>query len=281
MRIRHRTTYRYARPVALDPHRLLLRPRDGIAIQVQACKVEVSPAASLSWSVDVCGNAVATATFATPTDHLVIDSDVLVGLSTPPWPVFDIAYAAQSYPFRYSDEDWTDLGALALPQYEDPAGRLLAWAQGFVAPGRTDTLSLLMDLNLGIGRRIAYQSREDEGTQSPLQTLDRGWGACRDYAVLFAEAARVLGFGTRLVSGYVHDPDHIILGSGSTHAWAEVYLPGAGWIPFDPTNGRMGGHNLVPVAVGRRMTRIMPVTGSFFGPSDAFLGMSVEVALTD
>lgn len=147
----------------------------------------------------------------------------------------------------------------------------------------TDTLSLLKDLNAGVAQRIQYQSREVEGTQSPNQTLDRGWGSCRDFAVLFAEAARKLGFGARLVSGYLHDPNHDLAGSaevGSTHAWAEVFVPGAGWITFDPTNRSVGGGNLIPVAVARDISQCTPVSGSFFGMSNTFLSMEVAVSVT-
>jgi transglutaminase-like putative cysteine protease len=160
---------------------------------------------------------------------------------------------------------------------------LRIWARGFIRSNPTDTLSLLKDLSLGGAEWISYQSREVEGTQSPTQTLDRGWGSCRDFAVLFAEAARTLGFGTRIVSGYLYNPSENSVGSGgsgSTHAWAEVYLPGAGWITFDPTNRSVGGVNLIPVAVGRDIRQIMPVVGSFVGMNDAFQGMSVEVQVS-
>ena len=142
---------------------------------------------------------------------------------------------------------------------------------------------MLKDLSLGVAEWISYQSREVEGTQSPTQTLDRGWGSCRDFAVLFAEAARTLGFGARIVSGYLYNPSQCSVGasgSGSTHAWAEVYLPGAGWITFDPTNRSVGGVNLIPVAVGRDIRQIMPVVVSFVGMTDAFQGMSVEVEVS-
>ena len=156
-------------------------------------------------------------------------------------------------------------------------------ARAFVSGDQTDTLSLLKDLNAGISAWISYQSRDDEGTQTPVETLDRGWGACRDIAVLFIEAARSLGFGARIVSGYMYNPDHDAVGAtdlGSTHAWAEVYVPGAGWISFDPTNRSVGGFNLIPVAVARDIRQAMPITGSFIGMTDAFQGMSVEVLVT-
>jgi transglutaminase-like putative cysteine protease len=243
----------------------------------------VSPAASLSWSNDVFGNAVATAQFAEPADGLTIESVAVVELAATPWPVFDIAASAIRYPFEYSAEEWTDLGSLAMPHYPDPSGGLVDWARGFVGGRQTDTLALLKDLVVGVAVAISYQSREEEGTQSPLQTLARGWGSCRDFAVLFAEAARTLGFGARIISGYLHNPDRAPAGAaeaGSTHAWTEVFLPGAGWITFDPTNRGVGGFNLVPVAVGRLIDQVIPITGTFLGMSDAYRGMSVEVEVT-
>jgi len=164
-----------------------------------------------------------------------------------------------------------------VPLHADPAGRLAAWARGFVRSSPTDTLSMLRDLHTGVPEWVRYQSREEEGTQTPLQTLQRGWGSCRDLAVLFVEAARSLGLGARIISGYFYNPDRPSESGGSTHAWAEIYLPGAGWITFDPTNRGVGGSNLIPVAVARSIAQAMPVTGSFVGMTDAFQGMSVEV----
>ena len=283
LRIHHRTSYRYHRPVTLGPHRFMLRPRESRDLRLISCDVTVTPTAAVTWAQDVFGNAVATATFETMADTLLIDSVAELELTAAAWPVFDIAASAIFYPFRYSDDEWIDLGALTIQQYPDPAGRLRSWTRAFVRSNPTDTLSLLKDLSAGVSRWISYQSREDEGTQSPTQTLDRGWGSCRDFAVLFVEAARNLGFGARIVSGYLYHPNQSIMGSadaGSTHAWAEVFVPGAGWITFDPTNRSVGGFNLIPVAVARDIRQAMPVVGSFIGMTDAFRGMSVEVLVT-
>jgi transglutaminase-like putative cysteine protease len=283
IKIHHKTAYRFDRPVKLWPHRLMLRPRESRDLRLVSSAVTVTPAATVTWAQDVFGNAVATASFQTMSDQLVIDSVAELQLDATAWPVFDIAASAISYPFRYSDSDWTDLGALAMPQYQEPAGRLRAWARAFIRSTPTNTLALLKDLSAGVFEQISYQSREEEGTQSPLQTLDRGRGSCRDFAVLFAEAARTLGFGARIVSGYLYSPNQDVVGSdgaGSTHAWAEVYVTGAGWITFDPTNRSVGGFNLIPVAVARDIRQIMPVVGSFFGATEAFMGMSVELLLT-
>ena len=283
LEVRHRTTYRYRQLVSLGPHRLMLRPRESRDLRLISSAVTVAPAAQVTWAHDVFGNSVATAVFQGVTDSLVIDSVVELELYGSAWPVFDIAASAIVYPFRYSDDEWTDLGALTIQQYPDPAGRLAKWARAFVGGDRTDTLALLKDLSVGVSGWIGYQSREDEGTQSPIETLDRGWGSCRDFAVLFVEAARCLGFGARIVSGYLFNPDQNLMGTtgaGSTHAWGEVFVSGAGWISFDPTNRSVGGSNLIPVAVARDIRQAMPVAGSFVGNSDAFKGMAVEVLVT-
>ncbi len=284
LRIQHRTTYQYQRQVSLGPHRLMLRPRENRDLRVISHEVKINPAASLTYSQDVFGNSVAAAVFGASVDMLVIDGATQLQLGAEPWPVFDVAASAISYPFRYADDEQTDLGALMFQQYPDPTGRLRDWTWAFVGGVRTDTLALLKDLSAGVSRWINYQSRDDEGVQSPVETLDRGRGSCRDFAVLFVEAARCLGFGARIVSGYLFVADaSFVNGSanaGSTHAWAEVYVPGAGWITFDPTNRSVGGYNLIPVAVARDIRQAMPVAGSFVGASDAFLGMSVEVEVT-
>lgn len=279
LRILHRTVYRYREPVAFGLHRLMLRPRESRDLRLIDFSLTISPEAELTWAHDVHGNAVATARFGTMADTVTIESRARIELDAAAWPVFAIAASAIVYPFPYSAEDWTDLGALTARQYGDPGDRLLAWARGFVRGPSTDTLALLKDLGAGVADAVRYQSREEEGTQSPTATLDRGWGSCRDFAVLFAEAARSLGFGARIVSGYLHAPTHGAYGAGATHAWAEVFVPGAGWITFDPTNRSVGGANLIPVAVVRDIRQAVPVAGSFVGASNALSGMTVDVTV--
>jgi transglutaminase-like putative cysteine protease len=282
LKIRHRTSYRYNQPVSLRPHRLMLRPRESRELRLCAMELSISPPARVSWAHDVAGNMVATASFDAPTDTLRIESRADIELHAAAWPVFDVAASAIAYPFQYRADEWTDLGAMSMPQYPDFAGRLKRWSQAFVLSTPTDTLALLKDLNTGIAAWISYQPRDDEGTQSPVETLERGWGSCRDMAVLFVEAVRTLGFGARVVSGYLHNPARALAGTndaGSTHAWAEVFVPGAGWITFDPTNRGVGGANLIPVAVGRDIRGVMPVTGAFFGSNYAFQAMTVEVTV--
>ncbi|SEH30711.1 transglutaminase family protein [Magnetospirillum fulvum] len=283
VQIHHHTTYRYTHPVVLGPHRLMLRPRESCDLRLLSIDLTATPAATVTWAEDVFGNAVAMAVFAAPAETLSIECRLRIELHAVPFPIFTIAAEAISYPFLYTDSDWIDLGALATARTFDPTGRVETWARGFILGNPTDTLSLLKDLCSGVSAWVAYQSRDDEGTQTPLQTLECGSGACRDFAVLFVEAARCLGFGARVVSGYLFDPDGCLIGSsgnGSTHAWAEVFVPGAGWITFDPTNRGVGGHNLIPVAVAREIAQVTPVSGSYQGSPDAFVGMSVDVRVT-
>lgn len=285
--IHHHTIYRYRTPIAFGPHRLMLRPRESHALRLYEHELVIAPAAVVTWAHDVAGNSVATASFSEPSDALIIDSIATLSLDVDRWPVFDIAASAQRFPFLLSENEMTDLGALRLQAYLDSAGRVREWAHGFVAGsatgGGTDTLSLLKDLSAGTAAQIAYEPREDEGTQSPVETLARRSGSCRDIAALFVDAVRSLGFGARIVSGYLYDPELDLRGSagaGSTHAWAEVYVPGAGWITFDPTNRSVGGFNLIPVAMARHISQTMPVSGSFAGDGGAFLGLEVTVTVT-
>lgn len=278
----HTTTYRYRHEVSLGPHRLMLRPRETRELRLFSHSLSITPTATVTWAHDVAGNAIATAVFDGKTDHLLIESNASVELTAPAWPVFAIAASAAQYPFVYADEDWTDLGALTIPQYQDLDGHLSRWVEGFVMARPTDTLSLLQDISNGVFTQISYQSRDTEGTQSPIETLKRRSGSCRDFAVLLAEAARTLGLGSRIVSGYLSDPEDSLIGSaelGYTHAWVEIFVPGAGWIAFDPTNRNVGSQNLIPVAVGRDICHIVPASGSFSGGQDALCSLTVAVSV--
>ena len=286
LQISHVTTYAYRIPVEILPHRMMLSPRGSHALRVISAEIGCEPTPALEWTQDVFGNLIATASFLHPAERLVITNRMVVEQTASAWPIFAIAPYAHRFPFDYSRDDRKDLGALLVPEHTDPDGRLAAWASALVHGADTDTLSLLKDVNAAAGHGITYVMREELGTQSPQETLDLGSGSCRDLATLFIEAARHLGFAARAVSGYLFDaPISIDLPDrsnqhGATHAWAEVYLPGAGWIAFDPTNGRMGEAHLVPVAVGRNIAQLSPVNGRYVGTADAFLGMTVDVTVS-
>jgi transglutaminase-like putative cysteine protease len=282
LNVRHTTIYRYGRPVRLGDHRLMLRPRDSHDLRLIQTNLSFSPPASVRWLHDVFGNSVAIASFAEPASELRIESNLRLETYAVKRPAFQITPEAASYPFIYSPDDRIDLGRMVERQCADPSGRLGSWARGFVRGNPTNTLALLADLNTGVGASISYQSRETEGTQSPLETLDRGWGSCRDLAVLLIEAARCLGFAARVVSGYLYSPTadgRANTAAGSTHAWADIYVPGCGWIAYDPTNGTIDGADLIRVAVTRDISQSVPIAGSFVGSRYDYLGMTVDVSV--
>jgi transglutaminase-like putative cysteine protease len=279
--IRHYTRYQYRREVMLQPHRLIVTPRDSGELTTVRRSLDCVPPAEISWNIDVFGNLIATASFAEPSTELMIVSEAIVDHMAPEWPVYPISPDAQSYPFTYALDDVVDLGGLAQPDWLTPGGQDVgAWARAFVLGLQTDSLSLLKDLNIGVLGDIRYRVRDEEGTQSPAETLKLGSGSCRDIAALFIEAARHLGFGARAVSGYLFDPVQTDEDAGSTHAWAEVFMPGAGWIAFDPSHQTMGGSNLIPVAYARLNRQIMPVSGGYIGAADDFERMGVAVRVT-
>lgn len=282
--VQHTTVYRYRRPVTFGPHRLMLRPRDGHDLRLLATELEISPASTSKWVYDVLGNSVTIVSFEQSASELRFASRLTIERFGSRPPRGEVEPSAVRYPFVYSMQDRFDLGRMLEQHYMDPGDRIGTWARGFVRGNSTDTLALLADLNAGIRTQFGYQSREEEGTQTPVETLQRGWGSCRDFAVLLAEAARSLGFGARLVTGYLHAPPADRNSAwpelpGTTHAWAEIYVPGPGWLAFDPTNGTMGGDDLIRVAVARDIHQIVPISGSFHGTVDDYLGMEVAVSV--
>ncbi|HVJ01874.1 MAG TPA: transglutaminase family protein [Sphingomonas sp.] len=280
----HRTTYRYARPVTLLPHRMRLCPRGQHDLRLLTTLLSCTPPAHIEWTQDVFGNLIATATFSDAVDTLTIDSRMVVDQSATAWPIFAIAPSAHNFPFTYSAEEVADLGSMRKPQYPQALDSVRDWLARFRGTEPTDTLTLLRNINAGILADFTYSRRDAEGIQSPDETIRAASGSCRDFATLFIEAVRHLGFGARAVSGYLQpaEPQERRGGlqHGATHAWAEVYLPCAGWIAFDPTHSRMGGAGLVPVAVARNIAQILPVEGRYEGAAADFLEMQVEVIVT-
>jgi len=273
--IHHRTQYDFHQPAVLNAHSLMLFPRKSRDLDVEGFTLHISPDARVNWMTDAFGNEIATARFSGPATTLLIEANCEVVTCNAPFPVFDIDVCATNYPFSDHGQHRLDLAPLTVPRYQDTDRKVYDWARRFVAGPSTDTLSMLKAMNSSIGETMRYESRDREGTQPPAATLACASGSCRDFAVLFAEAARYLGFAARIVSGYLlpNGAD----GSGTTHAWAELYIPGAGWIAFDSTNRRVGGYDLIPVAVGRDILHLPPATGTFAAPPGAPPAMSVEV----
>jgi transglutaminase-like putative cysteine protease len=233
---------------------------------------------------DVFGNSVALVEFTQAASELLIVSTLQLERYGLARPVFPIAPEAQMYPFVYSSNDRSDLGRLLDRHYPDPQGLLEKWAKRFMGQQPLPTYNLLSNMNGAIRSEFAYAERYEEGTQTPVETLEKKSGSCRDFALLFIEAVRSLGFGARFVTGYLYDPaidgGQAMQGAGSTHAWADVYLPGADWVEYDPTNGLVAGENLIRVAVTGDPSQAIPISGSFSGTRSDFLGIAVDVSVS-
>ena len=280
--IHHKTEYRYAHPVAFGEHRIMLRPRDGHDLRVLAGSLEIEPQPmTLRWIHDVFGNSVAIATFDERAETLTFVATATVEHNPAEAFALTADDPAYFYPFIYDDEEFSDLVQFITPQYGDPNGELSAWARNFLdAEGPTPTFNILSGMTHGIRDAFSYRKRHEHGTQHPLDTLQTRSGTCRDYALYMIEALRRLGIAARFVSGYIFIPGdraHGYVGGGSTHAWVQVYLPSAGWIEFDPTNGIVGTRDLVRVAVARDPRQAVPLHGTYLGSADAFVGMEVSI----
>jgi transglutaminase-like putative cysteine protease len=283
--VRHITTYLYKQPVSFGEHRMMLRPRESRDQRLLESKLKITPKpANLRWTRDVFGNHVAIARFAGRAEALRVDSTIRLDHSPADIVDTDIEDFARAYPFTYRAEDPPDLVDFIERQYLDPDHRLDQWVRRFLRKGAsTNTHALLVDLTRTIRQTFSHVARHEKGIQDPLLTLEIGSGSCRDLAMLMIEAVRALGMAARFVSGYLHVPgrdDGRNAGGGNTHAWVQVYLPGPGWVDFDPASGIVGNRGLVRVAMVRDPRQAIPLHGTWTGlPSDN-LGMTVEVKVT-
>jgi transglutaminase-like putative cysteine protease len=285
--VTHRTEYRYQKPVALGQHWLMCRPRDSHDLRLLDTAIAITPQpAELRWIHDVFGNSIAVATFADPAADLCFESSFRAEHFPLPARTIVVDEHAATLPFSYSASEDVDLAASKARHYPDPEHKLDSWVKALLqkTPG-FNTMDVLMAMVAEIKSGFTYKRREEVGVQSPVETMGIGSGSCRDFAVFMMDAARALGFAAQFVSGYLYDEALIdagggLIGGGATHAWIQVYLPGVGWVEFDPTNALIGGRNLIRVAVARDAAQAAPLSGSFIGTQADFLSLKVNVAVT-
>ena len=277
IKISHTTVYEYSIPVQLKTHKLYVRPRDGHDIRIQSSLLDIQPATPVKWQRDIYGNSMALIDFSEKTNHLSIRSEVVVEhYETAPLD-FLVADKAINFPFQFDPTERIDLIPYQIPIFPSDTGPLQDWVSQFWKPGEyAETYTLLDRINKKIVSEFRYVMREEPGVQRPAETLRKASGSCRDFSTLFIEACRYLNLPARFVSGYLHCPE-TVQGHGSTHAWSEVYLPGAGWKGFDSTSGQVVGADHIATAVSRRPENIPPVSGSFVGPQDVSSRMDVTV----
>jgi transglutaminase-like putative cysteine protease len=279
--VRHATVYRYSEPVGLGEHRMMFRPRESHDLRLIRTSLAITPEpVQLRWLHDPFDNSVAVAAFQGTTRELRFESTVTLEHFESTVPEYPIEESARTYPFRYSDEDFSNLGRGLANLY--PSAQISSWALQFLdADASTGTMKILRSMTRGIRDQFTYARRVEKGVQSPEETLCSKRGSCRDFAVLMMEAARTLGIAARFVSGYIYVPNESDgVGGGNTHAWMQAYLPGAGWIDFDPTNSIVGNRNLIRVGVAWTPDQVMPLCGTYEGSVEAFAGMDVSVTVT-
>ena len=262
---------------------MMFRPRASHDLRLLRSQLDIRPQPlAMRWLHDVFDNSVAIASFDTAATELRFDSTVMLEQIETPRPDYALEAGARAFPFAYSDEERPDLtGALARVYPSDDLG---SWTARFLPDGRNTTMGLLLAMTRGIKDECRYLRRVEKGVQSPGETLRRRSGSCRDFAVLMMEAVRSLGLAARFVSGYIFVPDAAggaVVGGGATHAWMQAYLPGAGWVDFDPTNDIVGNRNLIRVAVAWDQRNALPLWGTFVGPPSSVRGMDVSVSVTE
>ena len=268
---------------------MMLRPRDSHDQQQVGASLEITPTpAEMRWTQDAFGNNVATARFTGRAKELTFTS--ILRVDHQPQDARGVEAAmeghARTYPFSYDPDEMPDLMRLVERQYHDPSRALDDWVRSHLhGDGSASTLGILTAMTGRIRRQFTYRARHEPGIQPPATTIRLGTGTCRDFAVLMMEAARCLGLAARFVSGYIYVPsrdrpgtEH--RGGGNTHAWLQIYLPGAGWVEFDPTNAIVGTRDLIRVATVRDPRQAVPLSGSWTGAAGDCLGMEVAIRVT-
>ncbi len=277
-RIVHHTYYNFSEPVTLGMHELLLRPREDHAQRIQSFNLRTRPDATIKWHRDVEGNSVAVAGFGPlRIQQLAIESEVIVQQYNDDPLDFIVSDYALNYPFDYPNDDAVLLAPYRMPKPVRSGTEERCWVSGLWRESESiQTYALLQRIARHINTGFTYRVREEPGVQTVLQTLESGAGSCRDFAFLFMQAAKSLGLAARFVSGYLYVPYSAEI--GSTHAWAEVYLPGAGWLGFDPTLGAIVGADHFPVAVAHLPEAVPPVSGTFMGAAQSTMDVGVWVS---
>jgi len=292
--VRHTSVYRYSEPVDFGEHRMMFRPRSSHDLRLVTMQLKITPEpARLRWLHDIFDNSVAVATFDSQATELAFESEVTLEHFEAPHPDYALERYAATFPFAYTNEEASDL--VNARNRPEPDGDVDAWANRFVTSGEPmGTMALLRKINQAINDEFKYVRRTEKGVNRPADTLRLRTGSCRDFAVFMMDAVRSLGLAARFVSGYIFVPEldtpldtpldaarDTTRGGGATHAWLQIYLPGAGWVDFDPTNSLIGNRHLIRVAVAWDHHQALPLWGTWNGEPGSFRSLDVEVSVTE
>ncbi len=272
----HETVYSYSAPVTFTPHRLVLRPREGHEVRLNTMQLTTFPASLITWHRDMLDNSIAIAEIAEPSSELRVVSEFTVSVP----PVSEEGSNPIYLPHPSLLAGIEQMVAVPYLQYIYPpevAGLREWFTNSGLAPKPGRKAAIFDDMAILIHSVVKYNRREDVGVQSPAETLRLGSGSCRDMAVLMMETGRSLGYPARFVSGYMESGNSLV-GRGSTHAWAEIYLPEHGWTGFDPSIGKRVGPGHIAVGVSHHPRGVMPVSGGFTGLSGTVTTLKVGIS---
>ena len=285
IRLTHLTRYDYSQPVSFAPHALYLRPRETSRQRLHHFELVITPEARRIATNDALDNALDWAFFppAGLASRLEFRSELMVEtLDANPFDFF-LSPHALTFPFAYDDTERLALGLCLTPRTDSPAPDVLrGWLKGALLNAPSETVPFLMALNNAVHRSLTYTPRQEPGIQSATETMARRSGSCRDYAAFLIELCRTLGLAARFVSGYLYEsklPNTTAVAPQSMHAWAEVYLPGAGWRGLDPTRGIFCDDAFVPVAHAAIAETVNPIQGTFYGPAGVHSQLTTSLSV--
>jgi transglutaminase-like putative cysteine protease len=277
-KIIHHTRYHYSQPVFLEPFTVRLRPRCDASQTLRSYRIDVTPSPSgITHCLGLYGNNTETIWFSGLHDNLLIEVHTLVETHRGnPFDFFVTDPAALILPFEYEPQLARVLGHYRVRDGNHP--HLAAFALEIMQEAGHETIPFLTLLAEEIYQRLEYMLREHGDPWTPEETLTKGKGSCRDFAMLFIDICRSVGIAARFVSGYcISDAAE----GGDMHAWAEVYLPGAGWRGFDPSRGLSVNDDYIAVAAGQLSQDAAPTFGSFRGEAESSLDAEISISVLD
>jgi len=262
--VRYQAIFQYAEPAGFSPHIARIFPRRDLTVQVDRSEFRTHASADVQLRQDLFDNLVAACFYPEPLERLEFHLDLDLTLAPRNPFHFLLETHAMEVPFRYQPREAEVLAPFLAPRTAD-----LSWPEALRAPSTPrPTVETLVALNSWLHENITYERRE-EGDPLPVeQTLREGKGSCRDFSVLLAEVLRAHGVAARLVSGFLWEAgvaEEERRADNALHAWVEGYLPGAGWVGMDPTNGVFCDHHFLPTAIGLAPADIAPITGHYYG----------------
>jgi hypothetical protein len=276
VRINYQTQYAYSEPVSFSPHLFRLFPKWDRYVSMQSLAFQTNADASVSYRRDLFDNEIASCFY--PGQSAMLSAGLQIELEIQRRNAFSflLAQHALDTPFTYLDHE-----ARVLAPYlrcGAPVPELPFWRP---PTNPRPTIPTLLELNETLHQHLAYERRDEGAAYLPDETLRLGRGACRDFAVLLAAVARGLGIAARLASGYLCEfGDEDKRAEGALHAWTELYLPGAGWVGFDPTNGYLCNHHHITAAVGLTPEDISPILGNYFHPTHVTSHMTASLQIS-